>query len=151
MKKVLIMGGAGFIGFNIAKFLEANRDYEITIADNFMKKNRDEEFDKLLSSPKVKLIEADFSLPESYELLDKEYDQLYMMAAMVGVDNANTKPHEVIRINTALTLYTLEWIRRSKVGKVVFASTSENYAGTVEAFGYKTRNHTESGESAGYS
>ena len=136
-KKILIIGGAGFIGYNIAKFLEANRDYEITIADNFMKKNRDEEFEKLVESPKVKLIEADFSLAESYELLDKEYDQLYMMAALVGVDNANTKPHEVIRINTALTLFTLEWKRRSKIGKVVFASTSENYAGTVEAFGYK--------------
>ena len=59
-----------------------------------------------------------------------------MMAALVGVDNANSKPHEVIRINTALTLFTLEWIRRSKIGKVVFASTSESYAGTVDAFGY---------------
>jgi len=136
-KKVLILGGAGFIGFNIAKYLEANRDHEITIADNFMKKNRDEEFEKLLASPKVKLIEADFSQPEAYDKLDKEYDQFYMMAALVGVDNANSKPHEVIRINTALTLYSLEYIRRSKIGKVVFASTSENYAGTVEAFGYK--------------
>ena len=135
-KKILILGGAGFIGFNITRFLAENRDYELTIADNFMKKNRDEEFDALISKHNIKVIEADFSYPEAYELLDNEYDQLYMMAALVGVDNANTKPHEVIRINTALTLYTLEWIRRSKVRKVVFASTSENYAGTVDAFGY---------------
>ena len=136
-KKVLILGGAGFIGFNVAKFLAKNRDYQITIADNFMKKNRDEEFDKLVKNFNIKVIEDDFSKEEAYNKLDDTYDQVYMMAALVGVDNANTKPHEVIRINTALTLFTLEWIRRSKIGKVVFASTSENYAGTVDAFGYK--------------
>ena len=30
-KKVLMLGGAGFIGFNITKYLAENRDYEITI------------------------------------------------------------------------------------------------------------------------
>jgi len=30
----------------------------------------------------------------------------------------------------------LEWIRRSKIGKVLFTSTSECYAGTIDAFGY---------------
>lgn len=135
-KKVLILGGAGFIGFNVAKYLAKNRDYQLTIADNFMKKNRDEEFDALVSQYGIRVIEDDFSYPEAYNQLGNEYDQVYMMAALVGVDNANTIPHEVIRINTALTLYTLEWIRRSRIGKVVFASTSENYAGTVDAFGY---------------
>jgi len=136
-KKVLILGGAGFIGFNVTKFLAANRDYQLTIADNFMKKNRDEEFDELVNSYNIKVIEDDFSDPDAYDQLESDYDQVYMMAALVGVDNANNKPHEVIRINTSLTLYTLEWIRRSKIGKVLFASTSENYAGTVDAFGYK--------------
>lgn len=136
-KKVLILGGAGFIGFNIAKWLAANKDYELTIADNFMKKNRDEEFDACVNKYGIKVIEDDFSYPDAYEKLENAYDQVYMMAALVGVDNANSRPHEVIRINTALTLYTLEWIRRSKIGKVVFASTSENYAGTIDAFGYK--------------
>ena len=101
-----------------------------------MKKNRDDEFDALVKDYHIRLIEADFSQAEAYDLLDNAYDQVYMMAALVGVDNANSMPHEVIRINTALTLFTLEWIRRSKIGKVVFASTSENYAGTVDTFGY---------------
>ena len=34
MKKVIILGGAGFIGLNIAKYLIANKNYKITIADN---------------------------------------------------------------------------------------------------------------------
>ena len=120
-KKVLILGGAGFIGFNVAKHLAENRDYQLTIADNFIKKNRDEEFDQLVNRYNIKVIEDDFSYPEAYDKLDKNYDQVYMMAALVGVDNANSKPHEMIRINTALTLFTLEWVRRSTIGKVVFA------------------------------
>ena len=137
MKKVLILGGAGFIGFELARFLSNRGDCDITIADNFSKKNRDEDFEQLVSRPAVKLVEADFSQADSYSLLDSQYDEVYMMAAMVGVDNANTQPHEVIRINTSLALFTLEWIRRSQIGKVLFASTSENYAGTIEAFGYQ--------------
>ena len=33
MKKVIILGGAGFIGLNIARYLIKNRNYKITIAD----------------------------------------------------------------------------------------------------------------------
>jgi UDP-glucose 4-epimerase len=135
-KKVLILGGAGFIGFNVAKYLAENRNHQLTIADSFMKKNKDDEFEEVINKYKIKVIDDDFSYPEAYGKLDNDYDQVYMMAALVGVDNANNKPHEVIRINTALTLYTLEWIRHSKIGKVVFASTSECYSGTVDAFDY---------------
>ena len=34
VKKVLILGGAGFIGFNLAKSLQKRKNYNITIADN---------------------------------------------------------------------------------------------------------------------
>ncbi|MCX8020069.1 MAG: NAD-dependent epimerase/dehydratase family protein [Chitinophagaceae bacterium] len=135
--KVLILGGAGFIGFHLAKQLVEKKSYEITLADSFMKKNKDEEFLKLIKEQNIRLIEDDFSTQQAYHQLDSTYDQVYMMAALVGVDNANQYPHEVIRNNTALTLYTLEWLKNNKIGKVIFASTSENYAGTIDAFGYK--------------
>ena len=37
MKKVLLLGGAGFIGFSIAKYLAEKGGYKITIADNFFR------------------------------------------------------------------------------------------------------------------
>ena len=136
-KKVLLLGGAGFIGFNIAKFLAENRDYEITIADNFARGKQDVLFNELVVKHNIKVVEGDYTVPGTYDLLDEQYDQVYMLASVVGVDNANSIPHEIIRINTALIYNTLEWVRRSKIGKVLFTSTSECYAGTIDAFGYK--------------
>ncbi len=135
-KKVLLLGGAGFIGFNITKFLAENRDYSLTIADNFARGKQDELFTELVAKHNIKVIAGDYTDPRTYDQLDEEYDQLYMLASVVGVDNANSIPHEIIRINTALIYNTLEWMRRAKVGKVLFTSTSECYAGTIDAFGY---------------
>jgi UDP-glucose 4-epimerase len=137
-KKVLLLGGAGFIGFNIADYLARNRNYELTIADNFARGKQDDHFQSLVNEFGIRVVEGDFTDPSTYEKLDAQYDQVYMLASVVGVDNANSIPHEIIRINTALIYNTLEWVRRSQVGKVLFTSTSECYAGTIEAFGYTT-------------
>lgn len=136
-KKVLLLGGAGFIGFNITKYLAENRDYSLTIADNFARGKQDDLFNELVSKHNIEVIAGDYTDPATFSKLDKAYDQVYMLASVVGVDNANSIPHEIIRINTALIYNTLEWVRRSKIGKVLFTSTSECYAGTVDAFGYK--------------
>jgi UDP-glucose 4-epimerase len=137
-KKVLLLGGAGFIGFNISKYLAENRDYKITIADNFARGKEDILFTTLVKKHNIKVVPGDFTDPATYDQLESDYDQVYMLASVVGVDNANSIPHEIIRINTALIYNTLEWVRRSKIRKVLFTSTSECYAGTIEAFGYTT-------------
>ena len=59
-----------------------------------------------------------------------------MLASIVGVDYINNMPHEIIRINTALIFNTLEWLKNVKCKKVLFTSTSECYAGAIEAFNY---------------
>lgn len=137
-KKVLLLGGAGFIGFNITRYLAENRDYALTIADNFARGKQDEDFTALINKHGIRVVAGDFTDPATYNQLDETYDQVYMLASVVGVDNANSIPHEIIRINTALIYNTLEWVRRSKVGKVLFTSTSECYAGTIESFGFAT-------------
>ncbi|MCS4150714.1 hypothetical protein [Salinibacter ruber] len=38
-------------------------------------------------------------------------------------------------LNTAITLNTFDWLGESNVSRVLFASTSETYAGTAEEFG----------------
>ena len=136
-KKVLIIGGSGFIGYNLSKYLIINRNYDITIADNQFRGKRDKDFEKLLFNKNVKFIDADFTDKNSFSFLENSYDYVYMLASVVGVNNTLEIPHEIIRINTLLIINTLEWIRHSKIKKVLFTSTSENYAGTIDTFGYE--------------
>jgi UDP-glucose 4-epimerase len=135
-KKVLLLGGAGFIGLNISKFLAENRNYSITIADNFSRGKLDEDLSDLVNRFDVSIIEGDFTFASTFDQLQKDYDYVYMLASVVGVNNTLEIPHEIIRINTALIYNTLEWLRYSSVKKVIFTSTSECYAGTIEAFSY---------------
>jgi UDP-glucose 4-epimerase len=137
MKNVLILGGAGFIGFNITQYLAKNRDYTITIADNFARGKMDENLSELVKSHNIRVVEGDFTDPSVFDRLAKDYDHVYMLASVVGVNNTLQIPHEIIRINTALIYNTLEWLRGSQVKKVLFTSTSECYAGTIDTFGYQ--------------
>lgn len=134
-KKVLLLGGAGFIGINIAKFLNINRDFDITIADNKFSRNLDEYFSNLTKS-KIRLVDDDFTKPAAFDQLEGDYDYFYMLASIVGVNPTLEFPEEVIRVNTALIYNSLEWLKRSHVKKVLFSSSSECYAGTTEVFGY---------------
>jgi UDP-glucose 4-epimerase len=136
MKKVIILGGAGFIGINIAKYLLENKDYHITIADNLSRGKMDEYLLDIIDHENVSFIEADFTNSESYLNLDTDYDYCYMLASVVGVNNTLKIPGEIIRINTSLILNTLEWLKNGDIKNVVFTSTSENYAGTIDKFGY---------------
>ena len=47
IKNVLLLGGAGFIGFNITKYLAENRNYKLTIADNFARGKQDDYFTRI--------------------------------------------------------------------------------------------------------
>lgn len=137
MKKILILGGGGFIGINLARELSSNRGHDVTIADKSCTNRLKEYFPNEEDRKKLTIIEDDFTDPKAYEKLDTDYDELYMMAAIVGVNNTLERPDEVIRVNTALTYFTLEWLRNTKVKKVLFASSSECYAGTTDVFNYK--------------
>ncbi|MCG5548896.1 NAD-dependent epimerase/dehydratase family protein [Halorhodospira halochloris] len=133
MIKALILGGGGFIGINIARRLLDDGGYTITLADKGYRGRLEEYFDAD-ERAELTVIEDDFTDPRAYAKLANHYDYVYMMAAIVGVNRTLEHPEEVIRVNTALTHYTLEWLQRAEVGRVVFASSSENYAASTDLF-----------------
>jgi nucleoside-diphosphate-sugar epimerase len=135
-KSVLLLGGAGFIGYNIARYLAENRDYNVTIADDFSSGKKDTELDTLCAQHDIRVIAANLSRSDSYKLLDAHYDHVYVLASVVGVNRCIEEPEEVIRINTAIILNTVEWLKQANPERVLFASSSENYAATTDIFDY---------------
>ena len=134
-QKILILGGAGFIGINLAKFLIQNRHVKLSVADFSFTRNLAEYFTEQEIAC-IKLIKNDFTSKESFDSLEKDYDAVYMLASVVGVNNTLEHPDEVIRINTALIFNCLEWLKTTSVKKVLFTSTSETYSGTTEVLDY---------------
>lgn len=132
-RRVLILGGGGFIGINIARRLLDDGGYAVTLADKRYRGRLETSF-TADERARLRVIEDDFTTPQAYEKLDDNYDHVYMMAAIVGVNRTLKHPDEVVRVNTALVHYTLHWLDRATVGRVVFASSSENYAATTDLF-----------------
>ena len=134
-KKILIIGGAGFIGMNLAKFLLKNRNVKLTLADYNFTRDLSEYFTKK-EVDNINFLEYDYTLPLYFNNLDKDFDYVYMLASVVGVNNTIENPDEVIRVNTSLILNCLEWLKTTKVKRVLFSSTSETYSGSTEVLDY---------------
>jgi len=124
--KTLILGGAGFIGVHLARRLQA-AGHQVTIVDNFSRGQDDPE----LAALGVPVRHADLTDPAAYAALPQGWDQVYMLAAVVGVRNVQNDPARVARVNTLALMHLLEWLRPGQ--RLFFASTSEVYASGVSA------------------
>jgi UDP-glucose 4-epimerase/UDP-glucuronate decarboxylase len=131
-RRILLTGGAGFIGFHLAGQLAEDESAEITIADDFSRGRRDPELAALAAKPNVHLQTADLTRPESWLALEGGYDEVYHLAALIGVKHVLARPQDVIRINALATIYMLDWLVRGGGDRILFASTSEAYAWTQQ-------------------
>ena len=128
--RVLILGGAGFIGCHLARHLADEGARAITLVDNLSRGRIDDELSVLLERPRIELVRTDLTDPKAWAGLATAWDQVYMLAAVVGVRNVVTDPGRVIDVNTRTVLNLVDWLT-PRAGIVFFASTSEAYAGAV--------------------
>ena len=133
MNKILITGGAGFIGFNLIKKLTEDHNNIIHICDDLSKGNYDDEFNDFLKKHQnVEFFNYDLTDSNIYKNFDDNYNQIYHLAAVVGVKYADENPDQVIRVNTVSTINLLEWAKKIEHVKILFASSCENYAGSLK-------------------
>ena len=129
--RVLITGGAGFIGYHLASS-HATRGDAVILLDNLFKTEgvADLDFQELLAHPSVRFLQHDLTrpLPESSVVPDA-LDVVYHLAAINGTQLFYEKPYHVARTNLLLTLQLLEWLEQHRIGRLIYSSTSEVYAG----------------------
>ena len=127
--KILITGGAGFIGSHLAdRLLEIGEEvYAIDDLSTGSLKN----VDHLQDNPRFHLV-VDTVLHEAVmnELVFK-CDQIYHMAAVVGVKQIMNRPVETLETNVKGTEMVLQLANRYKK-KVLIASTSEVYGKVMD-------------------
>lgn len=137
MAKILITGGAGFIGYHLATCLSL-RGNEIVLADNFSRGKKDAELMTLLAKPNVKMIEADLTDYASWSKIGTDYDYIYHLISINGFKFFKEIPHEVLRVGLTTTLNVLNWLHKvngNPKAKILYTSSNEVYMGATEPFG----------------
>lgn len=128
--KILVTGGAGFIGYHLARRL-ADRENTVVVSDNLSRGAQDAVFAQLLQRGNVSFVRGDLTDGEGLRGLGEGYDLVYHLAAVNGTRNFYEVPHLVLRNNLLSLVNVLEWLRSGGGAKLVWASSSEVYAGTV--------------------
>lgn len=125
-KKVVVTGGAGFVGANLAKELAV--DNSVIIIDDLSTGKKENLSD--LSGKNVKFVEGsigDFSLLKK---LFKNVDFVFHQAAVSSVHKSIENPLATNEVNVTGTLNVLLAARDSGVKKVIFASSAAVYGDT---------------------
>ncbi|MBI2989147.1 MAG: NAD-dependent epimerase/dehydratase family protein [Deltaproteobacteria bacterium] len=124
--KVLITGGAGFIGSHLADALLARGD-EVTILDVAS----DLKVRHQLGHPKFRYVRDSVLNREIVEGLVSWCDLVYHFAAVVGVEHYVGDPYQVLNVNVNGTQTVLN-VAFKAGKKVVFSSSSEVYGRSLE-------------------
>ena len=135
--KILVTGGAGFIGSHlIKKLLEEN--FSAVCVDNFNNyynpEIKEENVSRFINNSNFKLYREDI---RNFEALDKifekeRFDKVVHLAAMAGVRNSIRYPALYSEVNIQGTINLLELAGKYKIKNFIFASSSSVYGGNTK-------------------
>ncbi len=132
--KVLILGGLGFIGFHLAQKIQGIGVF-IDIVDYRDLKTQDLNDQCFFENPSHRYFQHDLSSLGASFKPDTDYDYIFHLAALLGVENVTQNPYEVMKQNAWMTISALEIGKiQKKLKKLIFTSTSEVYAGTLQHY-----------------
>jgi len=124
--RLLITGGAGFIGSHIAEHF-VNKGWEVVVLDNFLTGKREN-----LShiSGKLKIVEGDIRNASIVNEVMEGCDAVIHLAALASVPASFNDPIGTYEVNFMGTQNVLEAAHQNKVKRVTFASSSAVYGDT---------------------
>ncbi|MDD0852501.1 UDP-glucose 4-epimerase GalE [Halobacteriovorax sp. GB3] len=121
-KKILITGGAGYIGSHIVNLLGKDEQYELTIYDNLSTGRKE-------SVVSGELVVGEIEDLEKLEALivDKKFDACFHFAGSIIVPESVEDPLKYYFNNTQNTLNLLNLCIKHKINNFIFSSTAAVY------------------------
>ncbi|HID96231.1 MAG TPA: NAD-dependent epimerase/dehydratase family protein, partial [Candidatus Latescibacteria bacterium] len=134
MNKLLITGGAGFIGSNfVHHVLNKYPDYQVVVYDKLTYAGNLENLQDIAGDPRYIFIQGDICDASSVERVIAEHkvDSIVNFAAETHVDRSILEPGSFIQTDVYGTYVLLEAVRKFQLERFVQVSTDEVY-GSVE-------------------
>lgn len=135
MRKILIIGGAGFIGINSARYF-LKKGWKISILDDLSRAGTDYNIKKLREDFGDKFVFKKCDITKDTKTLQSfvnKNDVVLHLAAQVAVTTSISYPEEDFRINVVGTFNVLEAIRKSKNKPfVIYSSTNKVYGSLTQ-------------------
>jgi len=123
--KVLVTGGAGFIGSHISEAL-TKRCYEVTVLDD-LSSGKIENIRSLIAQQKIEFIQGSITDIKLLQQLCKGTRYVFHLAAIASVPRSIEMPEITHVINTTGTLNVLLAARDNGVSQVIYSSSSSVY------------------------
>lgn len=148
MVKVLLTGGAGFIGHHVVGDILRGTDWRITIIDRLDHSGNLNRLSEIgLPNPRVKFLFHDLRAPFNDQLMSQigEHDYIIHMAASTHVDRSITDPLSFVHDNVLGTAHMLEFARGTGCSRFVYFSTDEVFGPAPPGVSYKEDDRYRSG------
>ena len=129
MKKVIITGGAGFIGSHLAEEL-INQGYYVIILDD-LSTGKLENINGLLKKNNAEFIRGSVTDLPLLQQLFRDVEYVFHQAALTAILGSIEEPLTTNEVNIGGTLRVLIVARDNKVSKVIYASSSSVYGDTT--------------------
>ena len=123
MKRVIVIGGAGFIGSHLIDAL-LRKENNLIVLDNFST-GRPQNLDHV--TDKLELVECDISKPGKWQDLFNNTDYVFHFAALADIVPSIENPDNYYQSNVNATFNVLEACRKHDIKKIIYSASSSCY------------------------
>ena len=136
--KLLINGGCGFLGSNLASYGIEN-GYDVTVFDNLSRLGSSQNLEWLKTRGKLNFIHGDTRNKNDLEMVIKEgqFDAVFHLAGQVAMTTSIENPYKDFQVNAVGALNLLDSIRQYSPQTAVFFSSTNKVYGDLEEFTYQ--------------
>jgi UDP-glucose-4-epimerase GalE len=124
MRKILVTGGAGYIGSHVVKLLRDETDAHIHVVDNFSQTRAN-----ILNHPRITYHEVDIRNKSELQKIfqSQTFDAVMHFAALASVPDSVINPASYYENNVVGTFNLLEAMRETGVSRIIFSSSAAVY------------------------